>query len=166
LSGFSPRNAQQVQALLRHSMATGMIAKQLARDMGCNHDQAFVCGLLHDLGWIVMLELLAEYDLPAEKRDQMIMDHHSVVGGLVAKKWNLSEDIQEVIRHHHNPLNAVHYPKLVEVVHISDLLTKTDTPAPETAHSPLYGAMGDVTAPFADRLEELDQEIDAILSPM
>jgi len=166
LSGFSPRNAQQVQALLRHSMATGMIAKQLARDMGCNHDQAFVCGLLHDLGWIVMLELLAEYDLPAEKRDQMIMDHHSVVGGLVAKKWNLSEDIQEVIRHHHNPLNAVHYPKLVEVVHISDLLTKTDTPAPETAHSPLYSAMGDITAPFADRLEELDQEIDAILSPM
>jgi HD-like signal output (HDOD) protein len=113
-----------------------------------------------------MLELLAEYDLPAEKRDQLIRDHHCVVGGLVAKKWNLSEDIQEAIRHHHNPLNAVHYPKLVEVIHISDLLTKTDTPAPEMGHSPLYGAMDNVTPPFADRLEELDKEIDAILSPI
>lgn len=166
LSGFSPRNAQQVQALLRHSMATGMIAKQLARDLGCNHDQAFVCGLLHDLGWIVMLELLAEYDLPAEKRDQLIMDHHTVVGGLVAKKWNLSEDIQEAIRHHHNPLNARHYPKLVEVIHISDLLTKTDTPVPDLAHSPFYSSVSSITAPFSDRLDELDHEIDAILSPI
>lgn len=166
LSGFSPRNVQQVQALLRHSMATGMIAKQLARDMGCNHEQAFICGLLHDLGWIVMLELLSEYDLSAEKRDQLIMDHHTVVGSLVAKKWNLSEDIQEVIRCHHNPLNARLYPKLVEVVHISDLLTKSDTPPPDLSHSPFYGSVSNITAPFADRLDELDQEIDAILAPI
>lgn len=166
LSRFAPRNAQQVQALLRHSMATAMIAKQLARDMGYNHDQAFVCGLLHDLGWIVMLELLAEYNLPAEKLDQLIKDHHAVVGSLVAKKWNLSEDIQEVIRCHHNPANAQRYPKLVEIIHISNLLTKSDTPPPDLTSSPLYNTAASVSAPFSDRLDELDREIDAILSPM
>ncbi len=166
LSGFSPRNEHEIHLLLRHSLATGMIAKQLARDLGYNHDQAFICGLLHDLGWIVMLELLAEYDLPTERRDKLIMDHHGVVGGLVAKKWNLSDDIQEVIRCHHCPANAQAYPRLVEVIHIADLLTKNETPLPLLAHSPLYQSVYAVTAPFSDRLDELDQEIDAILSPL
>lgn len=166
LSGFSPRNTAKVQSLLRHSLATGMIAKQLARDLGYNHDQAFICGLLHDLGWIIMLELLSEYDLPTEKRDQLIQDHHTVVGSLVAKKWNLSEDIQEVIRCHHDPLNAHHYTKLVEIVHIADLLTKNDTPASDLVLSPFSPSLGTINAPFADHLEELDKEIEAILAPM
>lgn len=167
LSGFSPRNASRIQAVLRHSLTTAMVAKQLARDMAYNHDQAFVCGLLHDLGWIVMLELLAEYDLSAEKREKLIMDHHAVVGSLVAKKWNLSDDIQEVIRYHHDPLNARLYPKLVEIIHISDLLTKNDAQAAELmASSPFYNAASTINAPFMDHLEELDQEIEAILSPM
>lgn len=166
LSGFSPRNTAKVQSLLRHSLATGMIAKQLARDLGYNHDQAFICGLLHDLGWIIMLELLSEYDLPTEKRDQLINDHHTVVGSLVAKKWNLSEDIQEVIRCHHDPLNAHHYTKLVEIVHIADLLTKNDIPVQDLVLSPLAPSIIAINTPFADHLEELDKEIEAILAPM
>ena len=166
LSGFSPRNEHEIHQLLRHCLATGMIAKQLARDLGYNHDQAFICGLLHDLGWIVMLEILAEYDLPTERRDTMIMNHHSVVGSLVAKKWNLGDDMQEVIRYHHYPSNAQLYPRLVEVIHIADLLTKNDTPLPVLFHSPLYQSAYAAGAPFFDRLEELDQEIDAILSPL
>jgi len=166
LSGFSPRNTAKVQSLLRHSLATGMIAKQLARDLGYNHDQAFICGLLHDLGWIIMLELLSEYDLPTEKRDQLINDHHTVVGSLVAKKWNLSEDIQEVIRCHHDPLNAHNYTKLVEIVHIADLLTKSDFPVQDLVLSPLAPSISVINTPFADHLEELDKEIEAILAPM
>lgn len=165
LSGFSPRNASQVQSLLRHSLATGMIAKQLARDLNYNHDQAFVCGLLHDLGWIVMLELLSEYDLPEERRNQLIMDHHTVVGSLVAKKWNLSEDVQEVIRCHHLPGNAEKHSRLVEIIHIADLLTKSDTQATDLEQSPCYTIFQNTTAPFSDHLEELDQEIEAILAP-
>ncbi len=167
LSGFSPRNAAQVQALLRHSMATAMIAKQLARDLGQNHEQAFVCGLLHDLGWIIMLELLSEYNLPIEKRERLIQEHHTVVGGLVAKKWNLGDDIQEVIRWHHDPNNARNHGKLVELIHLADLLTKGVAPPEDQTLSSLYtGPDGSATVPFIDHLEELDQEIEAILAPI
>lgn len=166
ISSFSPRNVMQVQALLHHSMTTAMIAKQLARDLNYNHDQAFVCGLLHDLGRIVMLELLSEYDLTVERRNLLITQYHPVVGGLVAKKWNLSEDIQEVIRHHHAPESASKFTQLLEIVHIADLLTKSDIHELELERSPLYPAYSIHVCPFTDHLEELEREIEAIFAPL
>lgn len=167
LSGFSPHNADQVQKILHHSMMVGMIAKQLAKDMGVNHEQAFVCGLLHDLGWIVMIEILAGYDLSQEKRDGLMRAHHSTVGGLVAKKWNFSEEIQEVIRHHHDPINAHDHAKLVEIIYLADLMAKNEAPPPDSAVTSISTAeFNEFAAPFGDHLEELDREIEAILAPM
>jgi len=145
-------------------MMVGMIAKQLARDMGGNHDQAFVCGLLHDLGWIVMLEMLSKYDLDQEKRDHLIREHHETLGALVAKKWNFSEEIQEVIRYHHAPEKAMNYQKLVQIIYLSDLLAKNEAPLPDDVAAVLSQHSSEWGAPFTDHLEELDREIDSILS--
>lgn len=165
LSGFSPLHAEQIEQILHHSMMVGMIAKQLARDMGGNHDQAFVCGLLHDLGWIVMLEMLSKYDLDKEKRDQLIREHHETLGALVAKKWNFSEEIQEVIKYHHTPEKAQNYKNMVQIIFLSNQLAKNETPVSDDIVSALSLNDRDWTAPFADHLEELDREIDSILSP-
>lgn len=165
LSGFSPKFAEQVEQILHHSMMVGMIAKQLVRDMGGDHDQAFVCGLLHDLGWIVMIEMLSKYDLDQDKRNQLMNAHHETLGALVAKKWNFSEEIQEVIKNHHNPERAHNYQNLVQIIHLSDLLAKNEVPLPDEIISTLTANKSDFSAPFADHLKELDQEIDNILSP-
>ena len=165
LSGFSPQHAEQIEQILHHSMMVGMIAKQLARDMGTNHDQAFICGLLHDIGWIVMLEMLSKYDLTKEKRDDLMRVHHTTLGALVAKKWNFSEEIQEVIKNHHLPEKAEAHQQLVQVIYLSDQLAKNESPLPDDVISALSLNNKDWTEPFTDHLEELDREIDSILSP-
>jgi uncharacterized domain HDIG len=164
LSGFSPQHAEEIEQILHHSMMVGMIAKQLTRDMGGNHDQAFVCGLLHDIGWIVMLEMLSKYDLDKEKRDYLMRVHHTTLGALVAKKWNFSDEIQEVIKNHHLPEKAEAYQQLVQIIYLSDQLAKNESPLPDDVVSALAAHSGEWAAPFADHLEELDREIDSILS--
>ncbi len=164
LNGFSPQHIEKVEQILHHSMMVGMIAKQLARDMGGNHDQAFVCGLLHDLGWIVMLEMLSKYDIDDVKRDQLIRTHHEALGALVAEKWNLPEEIQTAIRYHHSPDMARNHQNLVQIIHLSNLLSKNEAPLPEDVTAALAKQSSEWAVPFADHLEELDREIDSILS--
>lgn len=165
LSGFSPQHVEEIEQVLHHSMMVAMIGKQLARDMGGDHDQAFVCGLLHDIGWIVMLEVLSKYDLDKEKRDHLMQIHHTTLGALVAKKWNFSEEIQEVIKNHHQPEKAEAHQQLVQIIYLSDQLAKNESPLPNDVVSALAASSGEWAAPFTDHLEELDREIDSILSP-
>lgn len=166
MSGFSPRNAEQVKVILHHSMMVGMIAKELARNVGANHEQAFICGLLHDIGWIVMLELLAGYDISRERRDKIIREHHCTLGYLVAKKWNFSEDIQEVIRYHHTPDASQEYRNLLEIVNSADQLAKNEI-TPEELGIPVFNdSIGGELEPFSDHLEQLDREIEALLAPV
>lgn len=167
LSGYSTRNTEQVQTILHHSLMVGMIAKQLARDLRMNHDQAFVCGLLHDLGRVVMLELLEGYQLSPRKRDLLVEQHHTTVGGLVAERWNFSEEILETIRFHHNPSNAREHCQLVEIIQQADLIARNEAPSSHSAHEQGKSSLGGTTQPFfSDHLDELDREIEAILSPV
>ncbi len=166
LSSFSLRNAEQVQVVLHHSMKVGMVAKQLARDIGMNHDQAFVCGLLHDLGRIVMLELLAGYDLPKHESDQLMEQYHTTLGGLIAENWHFSEEIQESIRFHHIPASAVQFRQLVEVIHLANLIARDEAPPADNTLELNQSAFGQAAPmPFNDHLSELDREIEAILAP-
>lgn len=166
LSGFSPRNIEQVQKILRHSMTVGMIAKQISKDLQGNHDQAFVCGLLHDLGWIVMLEMLSGYNIPEDKRTQLIRDHHAAIGALVAKKWNFGLEIQDVARYHHDPTQSKSNTHVIEVIHLSDILAKNEAPPPDSEIPLLSSTAASFATPFNDRLEELDKEIESILAPL
>lgn len=165
LSGFSPGNIEQVQKILHHCMMVGMIAKQLARDMGSNHDQAFVCGLLHDLGRIVLLEMLSKYNLDHKKQEQLLQDHHQALGALVAKKWNFSEEIQEVIRNHHQPEQALQFPQLVQIIYIANALANNEQPSDHCTMCNTSDIVGHVPPVFFDHLEELDREIATILAP-
>jgi len=44
------------------------------------------------------------------------------VGYLLADKWNFGDDIKEIIRHHHNPEQAIRNPRLAEVISLSNAM--------------------------------------------
>lgn len=78
-------------------------------------DEAFLIGLLHDLGKLVLVrQLPKEYQqiIAATKKGVSFMDveqeqfgfAHPLIGALVAKKWNFSMETCQVILHHHDPL--------------------------------------------------------------
>ncbi len=78
-------------------------------------DEAFLLGLLHDLGKLVLIrQLPKEYQgiINATKKGVTYVDveqeqlgyAHPLIGALVAKKWNFSMETCQAILHHHDPL--------------------------------------------------------------
>jgi len=111
----------------RRSLLAAMLCKELAPRRGIAPDQAFLAGLLHDFGAIVVvacLEALGAAALPvmpeADWR-RLVEDHHVEIGMVVVARWELPEPIAEVIEHHHTPHTSmrVHRP-LVQLVAIAD----------------------------------------------
>ena len=107
-----------VEELWQHSMATGSLARTIARLEGlptAMQDQCFVAGLLHDLGRLIIADNLAEdwqrivdYALrekcPAQVAEAAIINvtHAEIAGGLFGL-WGLPGDLVDAILHHHTP---------------------------------------------------------------
>jgi len=99
-------------------------------------ENAFLAGLLHDLGKIILLStnmsLVKRIAGTVNNRkiiSSTIMEEisigisHSTIGGLVAKKWNFPDYLQEAIDYHHSPLNAEKDHRiLVSVVYLANML--------------------------------------------
>jgi putative nucleotidyltransferase with HDIG domain len=122
MSSFSPRNAGEIKKVLQHCLVCGMIAREITRDMGGNFELAFICGLLHDIGKTILLDMLGDYMLLPDARERLIEENHAEVGYLLAEKWNFGSDIKEVIRYHHTPEKAVNHVNLTEVISLSNTM--------------------------------------------
>jgi len=122
ISSFSPRNDKEIKKVLQHCLVCGMIAREITRDMGGNSEQAFVCGLLHDIGKTVLLDMLSDYMLLPDERERLIDEHHAEVGYLLAEKWNFGSDVKDVIRYHHSPEQSVAHSALAEVINLSNAM--------------------------------------------
>ncbi|MBI2567413.1 MAG: HDOD domain-containing protein [Candidatus Schekmanbacteria bacterium] len=106
LADMSPKNAKRVLPLVRHSLLVAFLARKLARHTHVDPEDAFVCGLLHDIGKTVLVDYLAETRLDAGAQDKLMSDHHVSIGALVAVQWNLSDAVSRCISYHHRPLEA------------------------------------------------------------
>jgi len=103
--------------LFEHASLAGPVAHRLARELSgvCDPDEAFVAGLLHDLGQIVLANNhREEYEAVFARTYNQSMSfievenaafgfHHGELGGEVARRWQLSELQEKVIRYHHEP---------------------------------------------------------------
>ncbi len=107
-SGFSP------EKLWSHSAAVGICCKMIAeRIFSINGDDAYLCGILHDIGLIVELEAARDSFLDIMKRvdpgSQPITDieqeilgtDHCAIGYILTQEWQISLTIAEAIRDHH-----------------------------------------------------------------
>ena len=122
LSGSFSKEQKAIRAVLDHSFHCAVIAHKAASMAGCDAEEAFSCGLLHDIGKTVLLSRLADYGLPEDTKRGLIDRFHVDAGVLMAQKWNLPEVVTEVIRHHHDPLKADGARLLVEVVYLANSL--------------------------------------------
>jgi HD-like signal output (HDOD) protein len=98
----------------RRSLTSAFICRFVAQSRGLPSEDAFACGLLHDLGWIVALctleDLLAarpeEKQRSAESWLAMVDQFHILLGHITAVRWNLPALIAEIILCHHQPEHA------------------------------------------------------------
>lgn len=121
-----------------HSIATGIITRKIGAALGIkNLESFFIGGILHDIGKLVFLEFAKkEYTRVVELVDSkncLIKDaekeifnmDHSRAGYLLAEKWKLPANIQNVIYYHHNGYIGSEKDFLVAAVHAGDILART-----------------------------------------
>ena len=113
----------------RHSIAAALCAKNLARQANLDQDAAFIAGLLHDIGRLVLAisfpeqyaRVIAEYDdtgLSALELRVLGVDHEHA-GQLLAAAWKFPPVIQRAIGRHHAPA-AADLADIPGVVHVAN----------------------------------------------
>ncbi|KRB79536.1 HDOD domain-containing protein [Noviherbaspirillum sp. Root189] len=137
----------------RQAIGTALCAKSLARMSNLNQDYAFISGLLHDIGKLVLVTRFPQqyeqarlhriandcYMLDAERA--VLAVDHTAVGRALAEHWKFPPLIQRAIANHHAPLaqDLGDIPSVVHVanavVHALDLGEQEDDLVPHIAEN-------------------------------
>lgn len=131
---YSPLSTR-VNAIYLHSFAVGFAADRLARfSRRCEREPAFLGGLLHDIGKMVLIKLLdlnynsileISQDKRAEvwqiEREVLGLDH-SDAGAWLAKTWGLPELFVKAIQGHH--LSGENTDPMARLLTLADLVIR------------------------------------------
>ena len=100
-----------------HSLKTALAARRIARAQGSSHEQcekAFLGGLLHDIGKIVIMANVPEeytevatfarnYKIPLHEAEfRRFGATHAQIGAYLLALWGIQEDVVKLVEHHHS----------------------------------------------------------------
>jgi len=128
--------ALRIEALRRcwrNSLAGAIVAEKLARACRMDADEAYLAGLLRDIGRLALLvkypepyaNLLAVtqenvFDLLATERDLFDIDHCQA-GAWLTRKMSFPDELCDVVAHHHEP-PAGDVFRLASLIRVADRL--------------------------------------------
>ncbi len=120
----------RAEVLWKRSVASGVIMEHLSYCYKLKPDEAFIAGLLHDIGEMVLLRLLHDYrritkqKLPDAVIEYVCQQCHEYMGGMLARHWNLPDAIKPLLEHHHGEIDD-YDPYRVQkcLLQITDVLT-------------------------------------------
>ena len=131
-----PRNFN-APGFWEHSLGCGVAARTVARDLTHGDaEEAFVCGLLHDIGKLVLAQVSpADYDrclALALERGSLVRDaelevfgvDHAEVGSWLTEQWKLPPAVVSAVRRHHLPTSTRKDRDAVCVTHVGDVLAR------------------------------------------
>ena len=121
----------------RHSLGCALVCQKFSEKLAtADHEKAYMAGLLHDIGFMVNCLVFSQEfatamatafregtSLDTAERATMGFTHCDA-GQALAEKWNLADDITEVISHHHTVEQSRKSQALVALVHLGDLLCR------------------------------------------
>jgi putative nucleotidyltransferase with HDIG domain len=126
------------ETLWRHSIAVAGASELVARHVKYQPvEEAFVAGLLHDIGQLCLAQfeperfrqLIAAHDSdkpPLCREEEMLGTNHQDVGNAVLAHWQVPERLCAIAGHHHDQTidaSAPHAP-LLAIVSFADALTQ------------------------------------------
>jgi HD-like signal output (HDOD) protein len=148
--------AETVAQVQRHSTVTAYIARIVCSKARIDGDHAFICALLHDVGFASLLFAVTHFEgsesPPLEQLWADVDALHERASGILANLWGLPQTMAEIVGHHHH-LHTGEFSKVAAAICIADRLSRA------------FGA--DVVGPLdergvaieADNVSDLDFEI-------
>lgn len=126
----SPQLGQYLKKLWQHAFASALGSQWLAKHCGHKEqaDPAFMAGLLHNIGQLLILrvvdELFANQQLGAQWPEALLIESlnssmHNAQGYVLMKRWNLPEEYCLVARDHHRE-HCDHTNILLAIVRLTD----------------------------------------------
>ncbi|NMM27631.1 MAG: HDOD domain-containing protein [Glaciimonas sp.] len=103
------------QIFWRHSIATAVCARLIAKRVDINPESAFMAGLLHDIGRLVLvtgfpeqyqaaMQYRTKHDCTMLEAERAILSYdHTAAGQVLAEHWRFPPAIQMAIAGHHVP---------------------------------------------------------------
>lgn len=119
-----------------HSLKCAILAKLIAQKLKFHDpDEAFLFGMLHDLGKIILwVNFPEQYADLLEKRkgqpdlilagETQLGANHAEIGAWLLKEWNFQHGIADaVFCHHHSQYSMLTAPPLAQCVYVANLLS-------------------------------------------
>jgi HD-like signal output (HDOD) protein len=136
-----PQQGFSLDTLWKHSILTGQLCQTLvsrsSAKLGLGAGDLYTCGLLHDLGRIVLLdahgeryvELLRKARAAGVNSDpleaQQLGFSHPQVGAVLAYVWRLPTQLQDTIECHHGPESRLRGDATVALVALADEVARS-----------------------------------------
>ncbi len=161
--------------LWTHALAVGTLAELIAKAHPGQQDllpeQAFVCGLLHDVGKLALDQVLPrsyarvvevsrnkQRPIAPIEREMVGIDHHTA-GKRLAEQWGLPEVIQDCIWLHGSPYEALPdqpHRRMIGLIGLSNVIARRQM----IGQSGNHGLVGD-TGVMIDRLGLSQQAVES-----
>ncbi len=119
----------------RYAAVSALIARELCREVqATNPNLIFTAALLKDIGKVVLEQyvsrsveqikaLVAAGGHSFQEAEKAVIGiDHAQLGAMVARVWQFSPEMVDVIANHHQPRQAVRDRQAAVLVHISDVL--------------------------------------------
>lgn len=163
----------------RHSLTTARATRTVARHVGhllINEDEAYVAGLLHEIGALVLDQYFERiYPLvfgEAQRtgrpihlvEQEFLRIQHAEIGAMVLRHWKLPTRLVSAVCHHHDPSRAQEDHRLLcDLVHVADcLVSERDLSGPgESLLGPPSARSWSALGLSADAGEELLRAIES-----
>ena len=130
---FPGDGKRELAPFWHHSMATAVCSRNVARRTRINPEQAFLAGLLHDIGRLVLATRFPQQYAAAlawrdandcwqvDAEQQVLSLNHQQVGLMLAEAWQFPPLIQRAIGYHHAP-EVDDLGELASIVHVANAI--------------------------------------------
>lgn len=129
---------REQERLWQHAFTTAGMARTIAQwRPWINNEEAYLLGLLHDIGRMVLmvyfpddyhqiLRMVRDEKIPCYQAEAKYGMPHTDIGKWLAIKWHLPPIYQRVLEYHHHPLDATESQKEVKLAFLADILAHSE----------------------------------------
>jgi HD-like signal output (HDOD) protein len=168
----SKRYLNLVESMWKQALATACFARELARLLSQDVESSFLCGLFHNIGGPLVLDVIASieaqsnFQVSPRQAEAAMGEYSMMLGLLLAKEWNLPARVVDAIQYQDSYSDAT-FKDTAMTVHLARqaaaFMLKNPDASPQTCarkltELPIIGDLGfgqDQTEAFLGNTERI-----------